>query len=166
MREGERQSASGGGAERERGRHGIRSRLRAPSCQHRARRGARTHRPRDHDPSRSGTLNRLSPPGAPLLLCFLRTLQFPRPPSPSPTQARALPPPRKELGPGRGSWILATQTAPILGHRRVQGKPLPREVPSLLQTRASVPPTPGQGRGSALAQRLGSVCARSGGSCP
>ena len=30
---------------RERGRHRIRSRLQAPSCQHRARRGARTHRP-------------------------------------------------------------------------------------------------------------------------
>ena len=56
---------SGGGAERERGRHRIQSRLQAPSRQPRARHGARTHRPRDHDQSRSRTLNRLSHPGAP-----------------------------------------------------------------------------------------------------
>ena len=36
---------------RERGRHRIRNRLRVLSCQHRARRGARTHKPGDHDPS-------------------------------------------------------------------------------------------------------------------
>ena len=53
------------GRGRERGRHRIRSRLQALSCQHRARRGARTHRPWDHDLSRSWTLNRLSHPGAP-----------------------------------------------------------------------------------------------------
>ena len=35
--------------DRERGRHRIPSRLQAPSCQHRARRGARTHEPWDHD---------------------------------------------------------------------------------------------------------------------
>ena len=45
----QRQSMNGGGSER--GRHGIRNRLQALSCQHRARRGARTHGPRDHDPS-------------------------------------------------------------------------------------------------------------------
>ena len=54
-----------GEGQRERGRHRIWSRLQALSCQHRARRGARTHRLWDHDPSRSGTLNRLSHPGAP-----------------------------------------------------------------------------------------------------
>ena len=53
------------GRVRERGRHGIWNRLQALSCQHRARRGARTCEPRDHDPSRSRTLNRLSHPGAP-----------------------------------------------------------------------------------------------------
>ena len=39
------------------------SRLQALSCQHRARCGARTHGPRDHDPSRSWRLNRRSHPG-------------------------------------------------------------------------------------------------------
>ena len=53
------------GRGRERGRHRSRSRLQALSCQHRARRGARTHRPRDHDLSRSRMLNPLSHPGAP-----------------------------------------------------------------------------------------------------
>ena len=37
------------GMGRERGRHRIGNRLQALSCQHRARRGAQTHRPRDHD---------------------------------------------------------------------------------------------------------------------
>ena len=41
----ERQSMSRGGAERENGGDRIRSRLQAPNRQHRARRGARTHRP-------------------------------------------------------------------------------------------------------------------------
>ena len=41
---------------RERGRHRIRRRLQALSCQHRARRGARTHELRDHDLSRSQCL--------------------------------------------------------------------------------------------------------------
>ena len=41
------------------------SRLHALSCQHRARRGARTREPRDHDLSQSRTLNRLSHSGAP-----------------------------------------------------------------------------------------------------
>ena len=53
------------GRGKERGRHRIRSRLQAPSCQHRARRGSQTHRLRDHDLSRSRTLNRLSHPGTP-----------------------------------------------------------------------------------------------------
>ena len=47
------------------------SRLQALSCQHRARRGARTHEPRDRDLSRSRPLNRLSHPGTPLGLSFL-----------------------------------------------------------------------------------------------
>ena len=63
MRDKERQSTCRGGAER--GRHRIRSRLQALRHQHRAGCGARTHRPRDHDPSRSRMLTRLSHPGAP-----------------------------------------------------------------------------------------------------
>ena len=61
QRETEREQGRG----RERRRHRVRSRLQAPSCQHRARRGARTHELRDHDLSGSRTLNRLSHPGAP-----------------------------------------------------------------------------------------------------
>ena len=63
LRERERQRGQRRG--RERGRHRIPSRLQALICQHRARCGARTHEPRDHDLSRSRTLNRLSHPGAP-----------------------------------------------------------------------------------------------------
>ena len=54
---------NGGGSER--GRHRIWNRLQALSCQHRARRGSRTHGPPDHDLSRSRLLNWLSHPGAP-----------------------------------------------------------------------------------------------------
>ena len=47
----------------------------APSCQHRAGRGAWTHEPWDHDLSQSWTLNQLSYPGAPsfsfLIVFFL-----------------------------------------------------------------------------------------------
>ena len=50
---------------RERGRQRIRSRLQALSCQHRAQCGAQTHEWRDHDLSRSRTLNRLSHPRSP-----------------------------------------------------------------------------------------------------
>ena len=53
------------GRGRERGRHRIPSRLQAPSCQHRARREARTHKLWDHDLSGTQTINRLSHPGAP-----------------------------------------------------------------------------------------------------
>ena len=49
----------------EKGRQRIRSRLRAVSCQHRARYGVWTHKLRDHDLSSSRTLNQLSHPGAP-----------------------------------------------------------------------------------------------------
>ena len=59
------------GRGRERGRHRIGSRLQALSHQPRARRGARTHRPRDRDLSWSRTLNRLSQPGAPKCLFIL-----------------------------------------------------------------------------------------------
>ena len=59
----ERESMSRGGAER--GRHGIRSRLQALNCQHRAWHGARTHECWDHDLSWSQTPNWLSLPGAP-----------------------------------------------------------------------------------------------------
>ena len=64
-RERETEYQAGGRRGRARGRHRIRSRLQALSCQHRARRRARTHRPWDHDLSRSWTLNPLSHPGAP-----------------------------------------------------------------------------------------------------
>ena len=52
------------GRGRERMRHRIRSRLQALSCQHRARWGAQTHKPWDHDLSRGWMLNQLSHPGA------------------------------------------------------------------------------------------------------
>ena len=60
------ESTSGGGAER--GRHRIWSRFQALSCQHRAQRWAWTQEQRDHDWSRSQTLNPLSCPGAPTYL--------------------------------------------------------------------------------------------------
>ena len=50
---------------RERGRHRIRSRLQALSCQHRARHEAQTHELWDHDLSWSQALNQLSCPGTP-----------------------------------------------------------------------------------------------------
>ena len=65
MRDWDRETESEQGRGRERGRLRNRSRLQALSCQHRARHRAQTHRPRDHDLSRSRTLNRLSHPGAP-----------------------------------------------------------------------------------------------------
>ena len=61
----EREAECEWGRSRERGKHRIQSRLQAPSSQHRARHGARTHRLPDHDLNRSRTLNRLSHPGAP-----------------------------------------------------------------------------------------------------
>ena len=63
----------------ERGRHRSRSRLQAPTCQHRARCGARTHEPWDHDLSRSRTLNWMSHPGAPsefLTTCICYLISF------------------------------------------------------------------------------------------
>ena len=69
MRETEHEQGRG----RERGRHTVGSRLQAPSCPHRARRGARIHEPWDRDLSQSRTLNRLSHPGAPSL--FLMRLE-------------------------------------------------------------------------------------------
>ena len=54
-REREREREWGSG--RERWRHRIQSRLQDLSCPHRARCGAPTHGPRDHDLSRSRTLN-------------------------------------------------------------------------------------------------------------
>ena len=64
------------GRGRERGRHRIRSSLQAPSCQHRAWCGAWAHKPRDHDFSRSPTLNQLSHPGAPATVDFLNGYFF------------------------------------------------------------------------------------------
>ena len=52
----------------ERRRHKIWSRPQALSCQHRAPRRARTHKPRDHDLSGSRMHNRLSHPEAPVFL--------------------------------------------------------------------------------------------------
>ena len=67
LRERERETEHEQGACRERGRHRTRSRLRALSCQHRTRHGARTHKPWDHDLSWSRTLNQLSHPGSPVI---------------------------------------------------------------------------------------------------
>ena len=53
------------GKSRERGRHRIQIKLQALSCQHRARCGARTHKPLNHDLSWSQMLNQLSHPGTP-----------------------------------------------------------------------------------------------------
>ena len=65
------------GRGRERGRHRIRNRLQALSWQPRARRGARTRGPRDHDLSRSRPPNRPSHPGAPTWAsCWLSWLSI------------------------------------------------------------------------------------------
>ena len=66
--ERERQSVSRGGAER--GRHRTWSRIQAPSHQHRMWHRAQIHKLRDHDPSWSRTLNRLSHPGAALNIFY------------------------------------------------------------------------------------------------
>ena len=61
-RETERERGRGRGIQR----HRIWSRLQALSCQHRARHGARTHGPWDHNLSQSQTLNQPSHPGTPI----------------------------------------------------------------------------------------------------
>ena len=61
-----RQRMSGGGSER--GRHRSRSRLQDTSCQHRAWRRARTHKPWDHVLSQSWTLSQLNHLGTPNFL--------------------------------------------------------------------------------------------------
>ena len=63
FQERQRQRASGRGAEREGDQNP--KQLQALSCQHGARPGARTHKPRDHDLNRSWVLNQLSHPGTP-----------------------------------------------------------------------------------------------------
>ena len=68
QRETETEHEWGRGRER-----GTQNPKRAPSPElsaHRARHGAQTHEPRDHDPSRSRTLNLLSHPGAPHTIGF------------------------------------------------------------------------------------------------
>ena len=60
---------NGGGSER--GRHRIRNRLQALSCQHKARRGARTHGPRDRDLAEVGRLTDCATQ-APLMFIFER----------------------------------------------------------------------------------------------
>ena len=72
LREREREREHEQGRGRKRGRHRIRSRLQAPSCQQRAQCGARTHELWDHDLSWRRTLNRLSHPGAPMLIYWMR----------------------------------------------------------------------------------------------
>ena len=72
----ERESEHESGRDGERRRHRIWSRLQALSCQHRARRGAQTHEPQDHDLSWSQTLNWLSHPGCPVLYPFLMCTSF------------------------------------------------------------------------------------------
>ena len=66
--ERERETECEQGRGRERGRHRIQSRHQALSCQHRARCRAWTHEPGDHDLRWSWTVNRLSHPGAPIIL--------------------------------------------------------------------------------------------------
>ena len=65
------------GRVRERRRHRIWDRLQALSCRYRARCRAWTHGPRDHDLSRSQTLNRLSHPGAPVSVFLKRHSYLP-----------------------------------------------------------------------------------------
>ena len=60
-----RERVRAGEGQRERGKHRIQSRIQALSCQHRARHGAWTHEPWDHDLSPSRTLNLLSHPSVP-----------------------------------------------------------------------------------------------------
>ena len=69
-RERETECKQGRGREREGHTESESFRLQTPSCQHKARRGARTHEPRDHDLSRSQMLNRLSHQGAPQIHTF------------------------------------------------------------------------------------------------
>ena len=68
--ETERDRAWTGEGQRERGKHSIRSRLQALSCQHRAWHGTSTHELRNHDLSWRQMLNWLSHPGAPQLGSF------------------------------------------------------------------------------------------------
>ena len=70
----ERDRVQTGEGQRERGRHRIRSRLQALSCQHRARQGTRTHRLRDHDLSRSWRLHWLTHPGFPMYKFLCRPM--------------------------------------------------------------------------------------------
>ena len=71
----QRETERAWGRGRERRRYRIWNKLQAPSCQHRARRGARTQEPWDHNLTRSRTLNRLSHPGAPTYTVFLLAWQ-------------------------------------------------------------------------------------------
>ena len=74
----ERESMQAGEGQRERGRHRTPSRLQALSYQHKARCGAWTHKPWDHDLSRSQTLNQLTTQ-APQFSSILSSV-FPLPP--------------------------------------------------------------------------------------
>ena len=72
LRERGREMECKWGRGRETGRHRIRSRLQALSCQDRVQCRAWTHEPRDHDLSWSRTLNCLSHPGAPCMISSIR----------------------------------------------------------------------------------------------
>ena len=76
LRDRERQSTSRGGAERDT--HRIRSRLQAPSREHRAQHGARTHEPRDHALSRSDA-QPTEPPRLPIMQQFLKDYGYEEP---------------------------------------------------------------------------------------
>ena len=82
-----RDRAQAGEGQREKGRHRIRNRLQALSCQHRARRGVRTHDPRDHD--LSGTRGHILVSAETLPCKWLLRGKMPSDPSSIPVQKAA-----------------------------------------------------------------------------
>ena len=109
--ETERQSVRGGGAERERGRHRIWSRLQALSCQQRAQCRARTHRPRDHHLSQSRTLNWATQ--APLFNFFLTFIYFwERERAPAGEEQRARETQNEKQAPDSKLWTPSSEQSP------------------------------------------------------
>ena len=76
LRETETEHERGRGRERERETQNPKQDP-GSGCQHRAQRGAQTHKPRDHDVSQSWMLNRLSHPGAPGIGPFFKVSSRP-----------------------------------------------------------------------------------------
>uniref|UniRef100_A0ABI7YPV6 Uncharacterized protein n=1 Tax=Felis catus TaxID=9685 RepID=A0ABI7YPV6_FELCA len=76
MLEGQREREHERGRSRERGRHRIGNRLQALSHQPRARRGARTHGPRDRDLAEVGRLTDCATQAPPLFIHFKQNLPF------------------------------------------------------------------------------------------